>query len=147
MRMEIALERIASWKEGTYLNLSDLGLTSLPSLPSSLTILYCNNNQLTSLPSIPSSLTILYCNNNQLTSLPSLPSSLRSLSCNNNQLTSLPSLPSFLIELYCENNPFSLETPRFKNESTYSYYVRLEEVEEVKSKKRIIREITKLKKS
>ena len=36
----------------------------IPSLPSSLTILYCGDNRLTLLPSLPSSLTYLDCHNN-----------------------------------------------------------------------------------
>ena len=76
--MEIALERIANWKQGTILDLSNLGLTSLQNftLPSTLTYLYCHNNQLTSLPTLPTTLIELLCYNNQLTNLPTLPSSL-----------------------------------------------------------------------
>ena len=154
--MEIALERIANWKEGTILDLSNLGLTSLPTLPSTLTKLYCHNNQLTSLPTLPSTLTHLhcsfnqltslptlpttliklYCYNNQLTSLPTLVSTLIELLCYNNQLTSLPTLPTTLIELHCNNNPFSFETPRSDNETPHEYWNRLEVVQ---SRKRTIK--------
>jgi uncharacterized repeat protein (TIGR01451 family) len=79
-------------------------LTSLPTLPFSLSTLDCYNNQLTSLPQFPSSLQNLFCGLNQLTNLPVLPFSLDSLDCNNNQLNNLPALPSSLIYLCCFNN-------------------------------------------
>ena len=101
-----ANKRIAQWKQGTILNLSNLGLTSLQNftLPSTLRELHCYNNQLTSLPTLPSTLRTLYCYINQLTSLPTLPSTLTHLDCSSNQLTSLPTLPSTLTKLYCYNN-------------------------------------------
>jgi Leucine-rich repeat (LRR) protein len=112
--MEIALERIANMHNGT-LDLSHLGLTELPQLPSTLVRLYCRGNQLTSLPQLgsegtPSTLVHLYCGGNQLTSLPQLgsegkPSMLMELYCNNNQLTELPQLPSTLVYLECGDNP------------------------------------------
>ncbi len=67
--MEIALSRITAWNQGSNLvglNLSGLGLTTLPSLPANLMWLDCSYNQLTTLPSLPMSLCILYCNNNGL---------------------------------------------------------------------------------
>ena len=45
--MDIAQERIRTWIPGTVLDLSKLGLTSLPPLPATLTHLSCNNNLLT----------------------------------------------------------------------------------------------------
>lgn len=60
-------------------------LTSLPTLPSSLTKIYCDYSGLTSLPALPGGLTELYANNNQLTSLPALPSGLVG-SCDGNYL-------------------------------------------------------------
>jgi len=88
----------------TLLDCSLNQLTSLPNLPSSLTSLYCNYNQLTNLNSLPSSLTYLDCRYNQLTNLPALPSSLTYFYCQSNQLTNLPSLPSSLFFLYCYSN-------------------------------------------
>ena len=133
-----ANKRIAQWKQGTILNLSNLGLTSLQNftLPSTLTTLYCYNNQLTSLPTLPSTLIELHCDNNQLTSVPTLPSTLIELLCYNNQLTSLPTLPTTLIELHCNNNPFYFETPRSDNEPPHEYWNRLELVQ---SRKRTIK--------
>ena len=91
----------------THLYCGNNQLTSLPTLPSTLTLLECSNNQLTSLPILPAqALTELYCENNQLTSLPTLQSSITLiiLYCNNNQLSSLPTLPGSLIHLYCNDN-------------------------------------------
>lgn len=79
-------------------------LTSLPSLPNSLTEFYCANNQLTSLPALPDSLTVLDCNANQLMSLPALPNSITYLDCYQNLLTGLSSLPDSLKYFYCGSN-------------------------------------------
>jgi uncharacterized repeat protein (TIGR01451 family) len=79
-------------------------LMSLPTLPSSLQILFCSQNKLTSLPTLPSNLQELDCGGNQLTSLPTLPSSLQELQCSNNKLTSLLTLPSNLEYLDCAKN-------------------------------------------
>jgi hypothetical protein len=76
----------------------------LPTLPSTLTDLQCDNNELTSLPALPSALTRLGCYDNQLISLPKLPSGLIGLNCGDNKLTSLPTLPSTLTDLHCDNN-------------------------------------------
>ena len=61
-----ANRRIAEWKQGTILNLSNLGLTSLQNftLPSTLRELDCSSNQLTSLTTLPTTLIELLCNNN-----------------------------------------------------------------------------------
>ncbi len=79
-------------------------LSSLPTLPNSLTFLKCSNNQLNSLPLLPSSLTSLNCGNNQLSSLSFLPINLEYLDCSQNQLNALPDLPNTLFDLYCNNN-------------------------------------------
>ena len=113
-----ANKRIAQWKQGTILNLSNLGLTSLQNF------------------TLPTTLTTLYCYNNQLTSLPTLPTTLRTLHCSYNRLTSLPTLPSTLTNLYYINNPFSFETPRSDNETPHEYWNRLEVVQ---SRKRTIK--------
>ena len=101
-RLELAL--IDAARTGV-LSINNMNLTSLPTLPSTLTWLSCSGNKLTSLPTLPSTLTELYCSDNQLTSLPTLPSTLTTLYCSNNKLTSLPTLPSSLTHLYCNNNP------------------------------------------
>ena len=79
-------------------------LTSLPSLPASLTRLSCNDNQLTSLPSLPTSLIFLSNLDNFLTSLPSLPASLTTLRVDNNNVSTLPPLPNGLSQLWCSYN-------------------------------------------
>ena len=89
------------------LDCSDNFLSSLPTLPNSLTILNCYGNQLNSLPTLPNSLLELYCFENLLSSLPVLPNSLTSIDCYDNQLTSLPTLPSSLIVLICYSNQLS----------------------------------------
>ncbi len=118
------LSGIEVFVNDTLLNCSNNQLTSLPTLPASLTSLDCNFNLLTSLPTLPTSLTYLNCSQNQinslpnlplllnyfecitnlLTSLPVLPVTLTFLNCDSNQLTSLPNLPASLTHLYCNNN-------------------------------------------
>ncbi|HHN8624693.1 TPA: leucine-rich repeat domain-containing protein, partial [Escherichia fergusonii] len=88
----------------TKLNLDNLGLSSLPELPDSLTVLFARNNQLTTLPELPDSLTVLFASNNQLTTLQELPDSLKHLDVSNNQLTTLPELPDSLTKLDVSNN-------------------------------------------
>ena len=88
----------------TWLDCSGNQLISLPALPSTLTELNCYQNQLASLPALPSTLTLLECSYNQLTSLPALPSALTKLDCWLNQLTNLPALPSMLTWLNCSHN-------------------------------------------
>ncbi|MEI6522799.1 MAG: T9SS type A sorting domain-containing protein [Bacteroidota bacterium] len=89
------------------LDCSDNFLSSLPTLPNSLTILNCYGNQLNSLPTLPNSLLELYCFENLLSSLPVLPNSLTYIDCYDNQLTSLPTLPSSLNVLICYSNQLS----------------------------------------
>ena len=89
-------------------------LTSLPSLPNSLTILNCETSLLTSLPTLPNSLIFLGLFNNSLTTLPVLPTSLQRLDCSYNSLTTLPSLPNSLVWLHCNNNSITC-FPTFPN--------------------------------
>jgi type IX secretion system substrate protein len=92
-------------------------LTSLPSLPNSLTILNCETSLLTSLPTLPNSLIFLGLFNNSLTTLPLLPTSLQRLDCSYNSLTTLPSLPNSLVWLHCNNNSITC-FPTFPNSIT-----------------------------
>jgi len=104
--MDIAKEIIRNWTSDA-LDLSNLGLTELPTLPEGLRILYCSNNRLDKLPdTLPNSIRLINCSYNQLTTLPeTLPASLVYLSCSYNRLTHLPdTLPKGLLELYCNNN-------------------------------------------
>ena len=101
--MDEAFDRIRVWGDGA-LFLSQLDLTTLPTLPPTLRILICSGNEnLTSLPSLPLTLECLYCDNNRLDSLPPLPPGLEILNCSGNPLQTLPPLPDGLIELRCRN--------------------------------------------
>lgn len=62
---EELLRRVANIQNGM-LNVSYLNITSLPTLPSGLQILYCYNTPLTRLPDLPSGLQQLYCSNTHL---------------------------------------------------------------------------------
>ncbi len=74
----------------TTLNCYTNALTSLDySGCTALKTLDCANNKLTSLGSVPTSVTKFNCSANQLTALPSLPSGLQELECAANQLSSL----------------------------------------------------------
>ncbi|MCW3127266.1 MAG: hypothetical protein JWO03_2924 [Bacteroidetes bacterium] len=92
-----------------YLQVIRCNLNNLHSMlpfPTDLRELYCQDNPaLHSLPSLPSTLTILNCSYDSLTAVPVLPASIRVLNCNSNQLTSLPAMPNELAELYCSFNP------------------------------------------
>ena len=73
MKMEEVIKRvnICIKQKNTFLDLSNLNLTELPStLPSNLQTLYCSNNNLTELPStLNSSLERIYCSYNSLTKI------------------------------------------------------------------------------
>ena len=97
-------EKVDASKITGTLDISNMGLSSLPELPTTLTTLDCSRNALTYLPPLPLSLTRLYCSENKLTSLPTLPQTLIGLFCSQNQLTSLPALPSTLTKLWCLGN-------------------------------------------
>lgn len=90
---------------------SNIQLTCLPPLPSTLERLNCSYNKLTHLPPLPSSLESLDCSYNKLSSLPPLPSTLVNLVCCYNKLTCLPPLPSTLINLYCFINQLTCLPP------------------------------------
>jgi hypothetical protein len=89
------------------LDVNNMGLTELPSLPPNLLVLYCARNKLTRLPDLPSGLQKLSCSYNQLTTLPKLPNGLMELYCNGNKLTRLPILPKSLWTIILRNNNFT----------------------------------------
>jgi len=97
-------QRIKKSKRTGKLDISNMGLTTMPTLPPGLIFLNCSNNRLTSLGTLPPTLTELDCSNNQLVTLPTLPSTLTHLCCSNDQLTTLPTLPSMLTWLACNCN-------------------------------------------
>lgn len=80
------------------LNLEDLGLSSLPTLPGMLTELNISGNQLANLTNLPTTLKKLLARNNQLITLPELPA-LTVLDICGNQLTNILPLPETLTEL------------------------------------------------
>jgi hypothetical protein len=92
----------------------DCSFNSLAALPDFLTVglnlLLCNDNQLSALPELPASLTGLNCGNNLLASLPSLPGGLQNLTCGGNLLAMMPNLPSSLTELHCYDNQLTALT-------------------------------------
>lgn len=95
------LERMPRIK---YLNINNLKVTQLFTLPPKLVFLSCIGNALTSLPELPPTLKELRCGRNELTVLPTLPPTLKLLNCDENKLTQLPTLPSTLISLDCWHN-------------------------------------------
>jgi hypothetical protein len=102
-----ALRRIETWsaqQPDMVLSVSNLNLTVLPPIPSTVKNLDCAGNRLTALPELPQSLKILTCSRNQLTNLPELPGSLYMLFCDNNRLVSIPRLPDTLNTLSCSSN-------------------------------------------
>ena len=102
-------EYVAGGSKGN-LNLSELGLTALPSNLKNVKVsgyFYCDGNKLTSLEGAPSSVGgDFYCNNNKLTSLEGAPSSVGGdFYCNKNKLTSLQGAPSSVGgDFYCYDN-------------------------------------------
>ncbi|MBO4722645.1 MAG: leucine-rich repeat domain-containing protein, partial [Muribaculaceae bacterium] len=95
----------------TYLNISDLNISSLEGLSqfANLKELRCNNNNLTNLYDVPTSIQTLNCSNNKITSFNYLQncSSLKTLNCSNNQISSLNNLPTNIESLDCSSNKFT----------------------------------------
>jgi len=110
-----ALHRIMTWEDEyeddpalgvETLDLSGLGLKTLPPLPDGVRILNCSNNLLETLgedyDSLPRTIIMLDCGNNRLTALPDpLPPYLYTLDCENNRLTRLPPVLPNTIERLC----------------------------------------------
>lgn len=87
------------------LNLSYMGLTALPPLPTDLTDIRCVGNALSALPPLPLGLRVLVASQNRLTELPPLPAGLVYLDVTDNRLLALPlPLPAGLEQLYCSQN-------------------------------------------
>ncbi len=102
----VVAERIRVWvADGDAfqeLDLSGLGLSSLPALPPTLRRLNARDNQLVTLPAtLPDSLRVIDVSSNQLTSLPEhLPAELQTLIATFNNLSDLPkALPNSLVRL------------------------------------------------
>ena len=78
--------KLDNYNDIIYLDCWGSSLFSLPELPNSLQVLWCNYNNLSSLPELPNSLERLYCATNNLSSLPKLPNSLNYFSYNTNPI-------------------------------------------------------------
>lgn len=130
----IVKKRISDWiAKGCvteYLDLTRLGLTEIPELPtniqrvwlqgnkiknitklpSSLTILNMSSNELEYIEAdLPESLTDLFVSRNKLRCLPYLPDSLERIDFSYNNINTLPNIPQKLKWLYCWDNPLPIE--------------------------------------
>lgn len=103
--MDIAKQRIEQWiaigNVDSSLDLSHLGLTELPDIPTECKEFWCFNNNLTTIPYLPNCIK-LCCSSNELTVLPELPSC-EDLRCFHNNIESLPKLPKCRL-LFCFDN-------------------------------------------
>ncbi len=92
--MEAAIKKIHDWialnNPNEWLELYDLGLTELPTIPSNCVKFCCHGNKLTNVP--PLNYQELCCYDNKLTTLPELPGC-TTIDCRQNNLTTLPDLP------------------------------------------------------
>ena len=120
---DILLRRISN--NPTWLYISDLRITSLPTLPNSLEDLFCSDTKITSLPTLPNRLKELHCYNTLITSLPTLPDSLEIMYCHNTKITTLPALPDKLCSLICRNTQLTTlpKLPKSLRYMSCSYYV------------------------
>ena len=87
------------------MNIQYCFLKKLNDLPTSLQILYCNDNQLTRLPHLQhTNLVELYFKNNNVYQMPHLPNSIKELVFNKNQIINIPNFPKSLKYLECSWN-------------------------------------------
>ena len=100
LRIKTYHEQYNPYGRSTELNINSLRITSLPDLPSDITVLDCSNTDITSIPDLPN-LTELYCWGTKITRIPYAPN-LRVLYCTNTDITVIPSLPH-LVRLMCDN--------------------------------------------
>lgn len=90
-----------------YLNLSQLGLTSLPTrMPEHILLLDVAHNELRELPPLPPNIKVIIANDNQLAWIAQIPRNLMALIVKDNMLNSLPNLmwPRCLQYLDASNN-------------------------------------------
>jgi Secretion system C-terminal sorting domain/SprB repeat len=80
-------------------------INSINLAATNLVSLYCRNNSLTTLQTLPATLTFLDCSNNNLSALGTLPNGFIYLDCSFNNITCLPVLPSGFAQLIAANNP------------------------------------------
>jgi len=108
--MDVARERINQWRAGGIdtetLDLSNLGLTELPQLPSKLKRLNCSGNNLTVIPELPIELEYLNCSKNKIYLIEKFPINCKYIDCSYNVLKSLPEIPIDCIYLDISHNEF-----------------------------------------
>ncbi|EGF7348131.1 hypothetical protein F6T13_22015 [Escherichia coli] len=85
-------------------DLSALGLKSLPELPSSIEYLNINDNNISYLSGLPENLRIIHANNNSINEIEYFPANLECVELCNNKLTHLPPLPGAMKRLIVEDN-------------------------------------------
>lgn len=110
-------------ESSTSLSPTNKGITSLQGIGyfSKLTSLDCSGNNLTSLPSLPTTLSYLNISSNKFTSIDLHNySSLKTLNCSNNQISSLNNFPYNIEYLDCSNNKFT--SLNFDNINSYGYH-------------------------
>ena len=87
------------------IDISHNPITQLPTIPTGIKELYCDNCQLSKInTTLPDSLKILKCSNNQLKHIDYIPDSLEWLDCSINQLEILPFIPHSLVYINCSHN-------------------------------------------
>ena len=87
----------------THLNISNNNLTTLPELPDCLMHLNCCENNITEIFVLPKSLVSLNCNNNLIVKIHMVPDTLETLECKYNHLRTLPAL-NRVTNLFCDDN-------------------------------------------
>lgn len=108
--MDTARDRINQWRsnnlETETLDLSNLGLTELPYLPSTVKRLNCSNNSLTIIAELPESLEYINCSKNKIYLIEEFPINCRYIDCSYNVLKSLPEIPIDCTYLDISHNEF-----------------------------------------
>lgn len=104
---KVAMQRVIDCVQNssTQLDLDNLNLTNIPSIPVHVLELSIENNRLTALPRLHDGLMHVWANNNFISVLPTVyPPSLKQLQLANNQITSLPEFPDTLTTISLEGN-------------------------------------------
>jgi len=103
---DIAINRLTDClnRKTGIVDLSGLGLRSLPDLPSSIEYLNINDNEISYLEGLPENLRIIHANNNNINSIGYFPPRLECIELCKNKLTHLPHLPNSIKRLIVEDN-------------------------------------------
>ena len=107
--MIINSENINEFIKDDFLDLYNLGVVKIESIPDGVVRFHCSCNLLTSLPELPDSLEYFYCYNNKLTELPHLPKNLKEMDCSDNLLTNIPKIPTSVRYLSTLSNPLKYD--------------------------------------